>query len=692
DGVLRAWAERQHKLSSVMIRNRKREVLKGEMVDRRAHIVRVNLTGEERDLHREVNEYIRHAYAQLSGNQALGLVLTTFRKLLVSSPHALAGSLERRAARIEQVLNGVESGSGRFNDYELEELSETLESTEELDDLLGLTGGLSAEEAQEEVKTLKDLSARARAVADPYDSKAHELLLAVKPLLEGDSTEKVLIFTQFLETQSYLQRLFEERGYKVALFHGEGGRSGYSKQAEFRRFKRDPTVRVMISTEVGGEGLNFQFCHVMFNYDLPWNPMRIEQRIGRLDRIGQKRDVQIYNFLLDGTLDGRILSVLQDRIQLFERTIGNLDPILGEDIKDEIERIVLADETEAEKELAEWEESIEERVREAREAEEKMADFIMDARSFRRDTVDELLGRNPPLSNEDIESFALDFLGRYPTGTVESHGDDLYTISVPGRFKEDCRRLYGIHLHDRYKGTFDPATAIENETIDFFAFGHPLFDAMIQFCMDDEMMNRLDARTAQRILHHSDHAGCKGIQFNYALRFDGVRTYKKLIPVFLRLNGEYDERLSQLVLSLPSQNTDGRRGRIQVASTKVERLEERSEEVMSEILRRELREARQRNKEDYTHEREKLQRLFDYRVARQRVELERRQARLKDAREKGQERILPALEGQVKKTEGRIKDLEEQREQALGELEEGRRTKPGYDLLNIACVEIQRGA
>lgn len=685
----RKWIGDQHLISRIMTRNRKREVLRGEMVHRHAHTVRVQLTAAERSFHREVSDFIRKAYARLASNYALGLVLTTFRKLLVSSPPALAASLSRRADRIQEALQHANSVSATLSDQELEELSETLESAHDLDGLLGLTQGLSREQLDEEIETLRDLSARARQLADSHDSKAHQLLAAVESVLENDSSEKVLIFTQFRETQSYLDRLFRARGYRVALFHGDSGSGGYSKREEFRRFKQDPGVPIMISTRVGGEGLNLQFCHIMFNYDLPWNPMRIEQRIGRLDRIGQTRDVQIFNFLLEGTLDARILTVLQDRIRLFEETIGNLDPILGDDIQGDIERLVLADDREeAEREIAEWEAEIEKRVEQARDADRKMADFIMDERSFRRDTVDELLGRDLPASNEDIQALTLAFLRRYPECVVESRPDDVCKIRIPIAFKDDCKTLYDVNLKYDYAGTFDPATAIANETIEFFAFGHPLVDAIVRFCTDDEMKNRFDARNALRVLHNDDHAGFQGMQFNYILQFDGVRTYKKLVPVVVDLAGEYDEPLSELVFSLASEEQNVDTHRVQLSHRELRDLAMRSEDLIHEIATRELQRARERNQKDYANGEEKIERLFTYRRDSQMLELERRESQLEELRGRAEEGVIRMWEGQVKATKRRIAELERQRQQDLDALSLKQEPALSYKRLNVAYVKI----
>lgn len=680
------WAERQHKLSEVMIRNRKREVLKGEFVERRAHSIQVDLTSEERRIYSSVSDYIRSSYARVTGQtMALGFVLTTFRKLLVSSRYALAVALERRAGRIEKALQAGLPGTGSFSADDLEERAETLESIDQLDDLLALTGGLSPTEAQTEIDALRGLAARARAI--PVDSKADKLLASVKSILDSDPTEKVLIFTQFRETQTYLKGLFNREGYRVALFHGEYGGSTYSKRVEFERFKKDPAVRIMVSTEVGGEGLNFQFCRVMFNYDLPWNPMRIEQRIGRLDRIGQEHDVHIYNFLLEGTLDARILIVLQDRIRLFEETIGNLDPILGEGIERDIKAIMLSDEAEEERRLSDFEEQADRRVREAREAETKMVDFIMDTRSFRRDTADEILGRKSPVSNRDIEAFTRAFLGRYPQDVLLKPGSGaICTITVPARFREDCRQLYEIHLEEKYTGTFDPKTAIEEDTIDFFAFGHPLFDAIIRYCTDDEGNNHFDAQTALRVLHHSDHAGYVGVQFNYVLTLDGVQPYKKLAPVALGLAGDYNEKLSHLVFSLPADEEAAADHNVALSPSTLRGLEEQSRDIIERIAERELRKAKKRNIRDYAEIQEKVIRFFDYGLRNQNAELEKREARLEDARQKRQNSILPAWEGQVRATQRRINELERQRDERLAGLQKQSEVDLSIDLLNVASV------
>ena len=116
-------------------------------------------------------------------------------------------------------------------------------------------------------------------------------------------------------------------GWTVHLFHGQ--LKPAAKDAAVEAFRDGQDHGILLSTEAGGEGRNFQFCHLLVNYDLPWNPMRVEQRIGRVDRIGQDHVVQVFNFWVKGTIEERVLDVLERRINVFEQTVGGLDPILG---------------------------------------------------------------------------------------------------------------------------------------------------------------------------------------------------------------------------------------------------------------------------------------------------------------------------------------------------------------------------
>jgi SNF2 family DNA or RNA helicase len=169
-----------------------------------------------------------------------------------------------------------------------------------------------------EQQTLTELAARARAHTE--NSKIDHLLRILE-----EYPDKMVIFTQFRATQELLQQRLVEAGHAVAVFHG--GLTRLEKEAAIQAF-RGP-ARLLIATESGSEGRNMQFAHAVCNFDLPWNPMRIEQRIGRLSRIGQTQDIHVYNLVAAGTVEEAVLHLLEAKLNLFELVIGEVDMILG---------------------------------------------------------------------------------------------------------------------------------------------------------------------------------------------------------------------------------------------------------------------------------------------------------------------------------------------------------------------------
>src|SRR5260221_8551180 len=278
----------------------------------------------------------------------------------------------------------------------LEELRDAGEATQALTELEHAAvdpGGLMLE--------IKELEGPVERLGLVRDSKASTLPLALDGIFDGDPEEKAVIFTQFIETQEFLAATLRQNGYTVSTFNGRMGID--EKEESIRSFKASD--QILISTEAGGEGRNFQFGHLMVNYDLPWNPMRVEQRIGRLDGIGQKKPVRIYNLFCEYTVEERVLEVLERRIGLFLESVGSLDPILGE-VERDIERLVLSGAASFAEEFQQYEARLERRVREARERERTLADFVLDRASLRHDLATELLAQSPLARWPDLEQFA----------------------------------------------------------------------------------------------------------------------------------------------------------------------------------------------------------------------------------------------------------------------------------------------
>ncbi|MNS14258.1 RNA polymerase-associated protein RapA [compost metagenome] len=273
-------------LAEVMIRHR-RSTIGLRLPPRRAGVYHLNLPPEERFLYDGLTAYIRDEFVQNPEKKYLRLVLATLQRELCSSPQSVAGTLRKLIADPDH------------DEYGRARLREFLEAAESI-----------------------GVSRKSRATAE---------------LLEQFPDEQVLIFTEFRPTLEHLADYLGGLGHEVVTFHG--GMSPEEKERAVERFKAG--ARVLVSTESGAEGRNLQFCHHLINYDLPWNPMRVEQRIGRLHRLGQTKPVKIFNLSTNDTVEAYLVQLLAHKIRLFELVVGELDLILGEiDAKKSFEELL----------------------------------------------------------------------------------------------------------------------------------------------------------------------------------------------------------------------------------------------------------------------------------------------------------------------------------------------------------------
>ncbi|MFZ1755462.1 MAG: SNF2-related protein [Caldilineaceae bacterium] len=265
-------------LSDVMIRNRRSSV-DVTFPRRRAAIYHLSLSEQEWQLYTGVTDYIRRRFRDPESDKHLRLTLITLQKELCSSPQAVAHTLAKMA------------DDRSYSDPVRAELNGFLALAQSID-----TG-----------------------------RKLH----AVRDILEK-FPGKFLIFTEYRQTLETILARLAEWGISAEGFHG--GLNIRQKEAAIDRFRAGDSVdgvRVLVSTESGAEGRNLQFCHQLINYDLPWNPMRVEQRIGRLHRLGQESDVTIFNLSCHETIEAHIVDLLARKIRMFEMVIGELDLILG---------------------------------------------------------------------------------------------------------------------------------------------------------------------------------------------------------------------------------------------------------------------------------------------------------------------------------------------------------------------------
>ncbi|MDE2982969.1 MAG: SNF2-related protein, partial [Gemmatimonadota bacterium] len=293
----------------------------------------LDMTADERDLYNAVEHYISTTYNRASESQrrAVGFVMTIYRRRLASSCRALRNTLRRR---LDAAEGRAPADPGTWwEDRSDDEISESAQPMDADDVAKAEREALAVEEATE-IRELLDKADRL-----PPDSKLDELLGILRTLRapRGRHTQ-VMVFSQYTDTVDFLrEELAKDRTLRLMCFTGRGGEvpggdetwHAIDRDEAKRRF-RAGEADVLLCSEAAAEGLNFQFCGALVNYDMPWNPMRVEQRIGRIDRLGQAHaNIRTFNLHYDDTVEADIYRVLRERIKLFEGVVGDLQPILS---------------------------------------------------------------------------------------------------------------------------------------------------------------------------------------------------------------------------------------------------------------------------------------------------------------------------------------------------------------------------
>lgn len=289
---------------------------------------------EQQALYEAVTEYARNGYNQalLENKRHLGFLMLLLQRLVVSSTRAIRTTLERRLEVVRtnlaaEIVPVTEESTRQNNEFSFEFLQSL--SKDNLDTLYDMDGqsmldgllSLRRESLRDEEEKVSALLEQARRCEQSgQDAKVEALFSMLYQLQteEGEGDLKFLIFTEFTATQDMLREFLEARGISVATLNGSMAQEQRIKAQEaFRN-----AARILISTDAGGEGLNLQFCHVVINYDLPWNPMRIEQRIGRVDRIGQTKTVRAINLTLEESVDFHVREVLERKLAVILSELG----------------------------------------------------------------------------------------------------------------------------------------------------------------------------------------------------------------------------------------------------------------------------------------------------------------------------------------------------------------------------------
>ncbi|OEF99613.1 ATP-dependent helicase [Vulcanibacillus modesticaldus] len=274
-------------IEKVMIRNKRSDKkIEIKFPKRIVHTIPIELTPKERELYQAITNFVKEHYHKFNGDLKNMFTLITLQREICSS----------RDAAFITLVNLFKNSGG----------NETLKN---------------------EILKLVQIAKKVE-----LQSKANEVIKLIKKI-----NDKVIIFTEYRATQEFLINKLAEQGIYSVPYRGGFNRG--KKDWMMELFQRK--AQVMVATEAGGEGINLQFCNHIINYDMPWNPMRVEQRIGRVHRLGQTRDVYIYNLSTKGTIEEHILFLLHEKIQMFENVIGSLETILEKLNLDNIENNIM---------------------------------------------------------------------------------------------------------------------------------------------------------------------------------------------------------------------------------------------------------------------------------------------------------------------------------------------------------------
>ncbi|MHC5821120.1 MAG: DEAD/DEAH box helicase [Nostoc sp.] len=460
--------EEVHSLAHVMNRTRRRDI--GRFTIREPHTISVPFTPEQEEFYQALIEFRREMLSLDYEEQVIRLITDTLERQAASCLPALVPTLNKF------ILTGKFALSDISDDIETED-----EDTKLLPYLL------------EKAKNLRSLSA----ALPPNDPKLEQLLKIIEETLEGKGSGKVLVFSFFLHTLAYLQKQLQGAGYRVEVITGKVEDAKREHLRERFRLPRDnpDALDILLSSEVGCEGLDYEFCDRLVNYDIPWNPMRIEQRIGRIDRFGQQSDkVLIFNFVTPGTVEERIFFRCFERLGIFQDTIGDLEEVLGDVVQD-LTRVALDPKLspeQAEQKAQQMADNVLRLAEEQHRLEAEGGSFLGLDEGFTSD-IDTLVAQDKFVSADDLRQLIEMFVEQPTLGgqiTVDSRHSGLHRLRLnkDGR-GELLKKVRSLKQSDRstvtftrwlegddrhWLFTFDQKTALEQREIPFITPIHPL--------------------------------------------------------------------------------------------------------------------------------------------------------------------------------------------------------------------------
>ena len=464
------------------------------------YTLKFHLSRDERDLYDEVSRYIIEQYNLASEDpkkRNIAFALMILQRRMASSTYALLQSLIRRKERLEKLLKGGEKQKEItvINIDETEDLEEEARWEREKEwETLSLA--TNPEELKNEIGIIDRLIYKAsEIIKSESEIKLQELRKTIsegfKKIIEINGNPKIIIFTESKDTLDYLVAKIKSWGYKVNYIHG-----GMEIDDRIRAEKifRDET-EVMVATEAAGEGINLQFCHLMINYDIPWNPNRLEQRMGRIHRYGQKKDVYIFNLVTEDTREGQVLTRLLEKLEEIRNALGSDrvfdtigDVFFGKDLYKLIidaalhaktmDEILNELEIQCDEKYISW---IKEMMGET------LATHFINYSQIKEWSEK---ARENRLIPEYVEAFFKRTFSRIGGKFREFKNGFIAIDSIPPEIKRiaeavEFKTRFGPIMSKYPKVTFDRELAFNHPDSEFVSFGHPLLEALIRWSLNN---------------------------------------------------------------------------------------------------------------------------------------------------------------------------------------------------------------
>ena len=463
------------------------------------HTPTFKLSASEHKLYEDVSAYVRKHFklAWQAKQRNVGLAMTVLQRRLASSSYAIARSLERRHQRLctlyEEVqqwraqqasqaannLGGINDNLGDANSYPAEDYDDLPEAERwRMEDMLSerLTLAKNLPDLEREIQELARLKDEAKLLARLAQDRKLEQLRSILAQLPAE--EKLLIFTEHKDSLDFLLQVLRQEGHSVT--HIDGSMRLEDRVAAEKRFQHE--VRILVATEAAGEGINLQFCAVMVNYDLPWNPSRLEQRMGRVHRYGQKFDVHIYNLVAENTREGEVLGRILSKLEAMRAQLGSdrVYDVIGELLSGVALERLIGEHLSGRKSLAEIRALVDaqlspERLHYLREVTlEALAQRELDLSALRNERQQAQLQRLLPEYSQRFFLAAFNRLG----GHAQQRSDGLWRVNVPASLRQVWPQLPTELRH----ASFDPQ---HSHAHDFLIPGQALFDAVLAQSLQD---------------------------------------------------------------------------------------------------------------------------------------------------------------------------------------------------------------